>query len=391
MIMKKGIVAFTLALLASGCAGSASMPTQTASDAAPAPRFDHSPDLGPLLKRFLSPQGFLDPAFPETVARPSKYLTDFYGLQAIQDVTRDRILSDFVPRFAQKVSEDANSLTLRFNEGFEARFYPRSNLLAAGQTLNISHVEISGADWRAVGDNLNSFRTLVERAKLADRYFIPNQFYKDELTTFKQMTSGRRASLVVDPEGAAFAATSDGVLLIPEAVHGRPEDVEIATKTVQSLPADWIALEMIGTEHQPTLDAYNSAKAGTPAYDAARAKLVAYFADAWNGRAGPKTSGEDNPYFKLVEAAHARGTAVVAIEGATVEYLLLRYGETSFGGAVRSLGWAERLPRQGRGIVFGGGAHFNEEKPINVQDFLIAQTPGRAVFTLKPIKAKGGA
>jgi len=391
MTIKLGAYTVAVALLVAGCANSASLPAQSTSEAATAPRFDHSPDLALLLKRFLSPQGFLDPEFPETVARPSKYLTDFYGIQAIKDVSRDAILGDFVPRFAEKVSEDANSVTLRFRDGYEARFFPNSNLLAAGQTLKVSHVEISGADWRTLGKNLDAFRTLVERAMLADRYLIPNKFYPEEVATYKQMTSGRLATVTVDPAGAAFAATRDGILLIPEGVHGRPEDVQIAMKTVGALPVDWIGMEMIGVEHQPTLDAYNAAKEGTPAYDAARAKLVAYFAESWNGRAGPKTTGEENLYFKLVETAHARGIKIVALEGSTIEYLLLRYGETAFGGSVRSLGWADRLPKSGRGIIFGGSAHFNMTKPINVQDFIVAKTPARRIFSLKDIKPKTGA
>ena len=66
-------------------------------------------------------------------------------------------------------------------------------------------------------------------------------------------------------------------------------------------------------------------------------------------------------------------------------YLLFRYGEVDFGGAVRSYWWAKRAPAKGRGILFGGSAHFNSAKPVNVQDFIIMLQPNRPVFSPKTI------
>ncbi len=58
-----------------------------------------------------------------------------------------------------------------------------------------------------------------------------------------------------------------------------------------------------------------------------------------------------------------------------MEYILFRYGETEFGAAVRSDHWAMAMPRGGHGVVFGGSAHFTNDKPLNVQDFIQERDP----------------
>lgn len=90
----------------------------------------------------------------------------------------------------------------------------------------------------------------------------------------------------------------------------------------------------------------------------------------------------------MVEAARAQGMRVIGIERATLPFLLFRYGETKFGGAVRSLEWAKTLPRTGRGIVFGGSAHFSADDAGNVQDFVAVAQPKRPLFSLKPLTKK---
>lgn len=379
----------TSALLVAGCATSqASQPAEPAATAPVAPRVDHTPDLGSLITRFLSPQGYMDPAFPPTVAKPSRYLSDFYGVQALKDVPKAAILKDFVPRLATKLAEDENSVTLQFAAGYTAKFFPNSNILAAGQKLAVSHVEISGDTWQALGANLADFRGKLAEAGLEQTYLIPNKFYNDEVATFKQMNTGKVTPIRVDPDLAAFRSSRNGVLLLPEGVHGRPEDVTRAMEILGQGKIDWIGMEMLNADQQPMLDAFNAAKKGTPSYATARQALVDYFAVSWNGRAGPKTTGEENYYMKLAEAAHDNGTRVIGIEASSIEYIFFRFGETQFGAAVRNLWWANALPKEGRGIVFGGSAHFDAGQPVNVQDFLTTKVPGRPMFSLNAIEKK---
>ena len=42
---------------------------------------------------------------------PSSYYTDFFGIQALADTTREKIKRDFVPRHAEVAGEDEHTLT----------------------------------------------------------------------------------------------------------------------------------------------------------------------------------------------------------------------------------------------------------------------------------------
>jgi hypothetical protein len=397
----KSLVRNTGSLLALACALAGTAGCQSiaaegraepAVASAPAPepqeRYLHAPELGPIIMRYVTDKGFMDPEFPPTVASPLPYLGDFYSFQAIKDVPADRIIADFASRGATLAARDENSVTLQFPGGYTGTFYPVSTLAVAGQQLPISHVDISGSDWREEQANVQKFRALVEKAGLVDSYFIPNPTYSLEQEVAKQMTSGSRADLVIDPDLARFGAAQDAVLFLPEGVHGKPDDANLLMDIIARHDIDWIGLEMLGPEEQPVLDAFVSAEAGSAAYRDARAGLLAYFAEAWNGRAGPKVPAEELYYFKLVEAAREQGVRVVGIEQTTIPFLIFRYGETSFGAAVRSLEWQRNLPDDGRGVVFGGSGHYNLSEPINVQDFVAAADPDRPLFSMKPLLRK---
>lgn len=173
----KLFVALVLAALAAGLAQA-----QTAK-----PRYVHEPDLRQMLPKFLTPQGFLDPKFAEATSQPSPYLTDFYGLQALADTTKEGIKRDFVPKFAEVAGEDENTITLKFKAGYTAKFYPHSAIKAAGQLIPRDHVAISGATWPELLKNLGDFRGLITANKLAKRYLLSNPFYREELVVARQL------------------------------------------------------------------------------------------------------------------------------------------------------------------------------------------------------------
>ncbi len=394
-------VVIGFALLAIGCRAADSVPGQTgaegdaevglAVDQGDAPgRWFHEPDLQPLIARYLSPEGFLDPEFAAHVAHASAFYGDLFGLQAVADVPRSQILADFVPLHATLTAEDEHSLRLDFAEGFVATFFPESGVRVFDQAVPFSHASFHGDDWRAVRSNIDAFISLLGRAGLADRYLVPNPLYADEQITERQLASGIVAEVAADPTLSAWDSASDAVLLIPEAVHGSPVDLDRLLGVIRRHDVDWLGLEMLFVEQQPLLDRFNESAAGTPEHDAARAELVEYFAEAWNGRAGPKTTGEENPYFKAVEEAHRLGARVVALEGASIAYLLFRYGEAPFGGSVRSQQWATHTPDNGRGILFGGSAHFNSPGSGNVQDFLALVSPERLLVSMSDLLAAPG-
>ncbi len=354
------------------------------------PRVAHEIDMRKSVPRFLTSQGFLDPKFAEAVAKPSPYLTDFYGVQALADTTKEGIKRDFVPKDAEVVAEDENTLELKFKNGYTGKFYIHATMKAVGLEVAYDHVEISGATWPELLKNLDDFRGIIQANKWEKRYFRPNPFYQDELAVAKQMAKNAAPMhLAASPTLAEFQKETNAVLIYPEAVHGIVKGYEkFKADVLDKAQFNWLALEMLMPTQQKDLDAFVKAADGSPEYERMRKVLLTYFTDAWNGRAGPKTKPEDNYYFKIVEQMRARKIRVIGVEASTLEYIFFRYGENKFGGAVRSYQWAKALPKTGRGVLFGGSGHFTDPTPINFQDLLATLNPKLKQFVMEPLKMR---
>ncbi len=267
-------------------------------------RYVDAPDLKPLLAKFLTPQGFLYPAYPVTVAKPSRFLTDFYGVQALADRTAAQIKSDFTPRYATVAGEDAHSLTLRFKAGYTVRFYPHAALSVVGIVDPVDHAYVSGATWREMRSNLDDFLAVVRRAGLERAYLIPNPELETERHVAARLTSGvKTPPIFADPQLERFEAAPDAVLLAGEGVHGIPTSYEALSAELKTHHFDWLGMEMLPQQMQPVLDDFTRAPQDSERYRKARQAVLDYFAVSWNGRAGPKTTAEENYYFKLVDLA----------------------------------------------------------------------------------------
>ncbi|MGH7880141.1 MAG: hypothetical protein ACREQD_11690, partial [Candidatus Binataceae bacterium] len=294
------------------------------------------------VKPVLTPQGHMDPDFTASVASPSPVYTDFFGIQALADTTQAEILRDFVPAYADVANKDPHSLTLRFKGGYTARFFPHSAILLRTSTLPFDHVYISGSTWRERQANVRAFRGLLRHAGLAHRYLIPNPSYEAEKAVARWMVTATPAKVTADPTLTIFEQRPDAVLLLPEHVHGNDADYQKLAAALDHHRIDWLALEALPTNMQPTLDAFSRAPQGSAVYLKARAALITYFADFWNGRDGPKTTGEQNYYFKLAELARHHHARLVGLEGVLsgppLAYSIFRYGETEFGVATRDWG-----------------------------------------------------
>jgi hypothetical protein len=353
------------------------------------PRFVHEPDLRKMLPKFLTPQGFLDPKFAEAVARPSRYYSDFYGIQALLSITKEGLKRDFVPKLAEVAAEDENSITLKFKSGWTAKFYPHSTLKIMGVETPMDHVEVSGETWMDLQKNLADFYEILRQNKLEKRYLHVNPDYRDEQTVYEHLTKKpARAPIKVAALGE-FQNEKNALLLYPEGVHGNLKGYEkLKADVLDKQKFDWIAMEMLPPSMQKDLDIFVKSANSSPEYQRTRKVLLDYFKDSWNGRGGPKTAPEDNYYFKIVEQMRAQKTRVVGVEKASAEYIFFRYGENKFGGAVRSLWWAQLLPKTGRGLIFGGSGHFTDKDPINFQDFQDRLNPKMKMFALEEIKVR---
>ena len=349
-------------------------------------RFVHEPDMKKLLPRFLNAQGFLDPKFAEAVAKPSAYYTDFYGIQALADTTKEEIKKDFVPKYAEIVKEDENTLELKFKSSWTGTFYPHSLFKAFGQEVPFDHVEVSGATWQELQKNLEDFRGILLGNKWEKRYLIPNPFYKDELIVAKNYSGNvPPAKVAVSPVLTEMQGEENAVLIYGEGVHGNIEGYnKFHGDVLQKYRFDWIGMEMLAPAQQKDLDAFVKSADNSAEYKRARRALIDYFVNSWNGRSGPKTTGEENYYFKIVDLMRSKKTRVIGMEGSTMPFIFFRYGENQFGAAVRSYLWAKTVPKKGKGLVYGGGAHFNSIRPINFQDFLKMLNPDVKLFMTDP-------
>lgn len=353
------------------------------------PRFVHEPDLRKILPKFLTPQGFLDPKFAEATAKPSLYYSDFYGIQALANTTKEGIKRDFIPTHAEISAEDETTITLKFKSGFSGKFYPNSIIKVMSVSVNMDHVEISGDTWTDLLKNLDSFKQLIQKNKLTKRYLIPNPHYKDEVFVAKQLGSKKTPLTVPTITLEAFNKEKNAVLLYPESVHGNLQGYnKLKTEVLDKQRFDWIGLEMLMPSQQKDLNIFISALDNSPEYQRTRKVLLDYFKDSWNGRSGPKVPAEELYYFKMVEQMRSLKTRVIGIEKASAEYIFFRYGENKFGGAVRSLWWVQALPKSGKGLVFGGSGHFTDSAPINFQDLQKAINPKMRMFVLEPIKIR---
>jgi hypothetical protein len=354
------------------------------------PRVAHEIDLRKSLPRFLNSQGFLDPKFADAAAKPSPYLTDFYGVQALADTTKEMLKRDFVPKFAEVVAEDDNTLELNFKNGYTGKFYIHATMKAAGQEVAFDHVEISGATWPELLKNLDDWRGIITSNKWEKRYLRPNPFYQDELAVAKQMAKNAApVQLAVSTSLAEFQKETNALLLYPEGVHGNVKGYEkFKAEVLDKAQFNWLAMEMLIPAQQKDLDAFLKAADGSPEYERTRKVLLNYFKDAWNGRSGPKTTAEENYYFKIVEQMRQRKIRVIGVEASTLPYIFFRYGENKFGGAVRSYQWAKLLPKNGRGVLFGGSGHFTDPTPINFQDLQQLLNPKMKQFVIEPFKMR---
>lgn len=359
--------------------------------AASAPRYVDEVDLKKLLPRVITPQGFLDQNFARAVAKPSAYYTDFYGAQALADTTKERIKRDFVPKYADLVGEDEHTLTLKFKGGWTGTFFPHSTLRVMGAEVPYDHVYISGTTWQEMLKNLDEFRELLRARKLEKAYLIPNPHYNDEMVVYKDLTENSPpAKLIVDPQLTELEQSANAVVLYPEGVHGDVKGYEKFNEMVLTQHRfEWLGMEMLPTSMQKDLDAFIQSGDGTPEYARARKVMVDYFTNSWN-RTVPKTTGEENYYFRIVDLMRTKKTRVIGLENTDLPYIFFRYGETLFGAGVRSYIWAQSVPTTGRGLVYGGSGHFTNAQPINFQDFLQMRNPGVKLFAVAPIIPRNG-
>ena len=339
--------------------------------------------------------------FPATSETASPYLSDFFGLQRIQDLPAEKIVKDLVPGQATVLAETP-VLKLRFAAGFTAAFYLRCFLTMDGNVsadFKPSFVEFTdfAPAFKDRYEALASFLGILETARLSAGFLVPNPYAKLERTAaadlkaetrprptgWPQYGPGEREKKRADAI-AGFEKAKRGILMFGD-THGSEEDYGAVWNFLNGKPAppaiDWIGLEMLTRDQQPLLDDYLTQAEGSPDFRAAEQKLIANFSSGWDKRFADPGAPEEGHYFRIVKWARAHKVKVYALD-AVGEYTLFRYGEFPLGATTRNIVWAEAVPLKGKGVIYGGSAHFVPllSTPYTFQDYVKRRDPKIPLF-----------
>jgi hypothetical protein len=318
----------------------------------------------------------------DRVQTAEPYLTDLFGVQALQPLSPEQIVTDLVPRWGTLVERDAHAITIDLNEGPRVTFRPATTLYVDGNPCDVEFARVALHEPSDYPAEAVRFRHILEESGLAGRYLLPNPYYENERLALARMAESEAIPAVdVQPDTTGFGAGEHAVILVGE-THGGTEPYELARTLIQSKDADWLALEMISEDFQDVLDAFVTAPGAGPAYEQARTTLLHYWSTHWNRRGHEVTADPaDNPYFRLVDLARTLGKRVYALD-TTASYILFRFGEFPLGAATRDHVWASNVPPAGRGIVYGGSSHFAASRRPSMLTFLRERYPQVSIHTI---------
>lgn len=324
-------------------------------------------DIGSLISRVINRSGFgLDSLYNEYISKSSPYYGDFYGLQVIQNVAREDIRKDF-----KMVSETDSSITVMAGRN-TFTIFDRKYPMIAGITIPYPYIIYDGKDYREFIKNKEAFCGWLEFNKLSDKYLIRNEYYNEEFC----VESNWHTNTIEVMKDTVLEKTRNCIHIYMDRVHGDSIAFENFLSFIRKYDFDWIGLEMMDRKMQTTIDEFIFSDENSTEYRSSKEKLYEYYSSGWIKHFKHEyTSFEDNPFCRLMVLLRNKRMKVYAMEDSNEMFLLFRNGETLFGGAVRSAMWAKDLPTKGRGLIFGGSAHFTNKRGINFQDFYRKRAP----------------
>ena len=318
------------------------------------------------------------------VSAPSPVLTDLFGIQPLQPFTFDGIVDALVPGHAREIERTERALTLDLLDGPTVTFRHATRLVFNGAPVDRPYARIvldSAASYPAEPE---AFRRVLRDAGVGESFLLDNPHWTlEERVTTIMADPSQLAPAEVAADSSGFGATQHAALLVSD-THGPTEPYDHARALLELPEVEWLAVEMMSERLQPQVDDFLASPTGSATYEEARAALLAYYLSAWNSRGHEVTDDPaDNPYFRMIDRARGLGKHVYALD-ADVEYILFRFGEFPLGSTVRDAVWASRIPPSGRGVVYGGGAHFSPSRHPNMLAFLHERFPEMGLFRSAP-------
>ncbi|MGL5893994.1 MAG: hypothetical protein ACRCZM_05215, partial [Bacteroidales bacterium] len=289
---------------------------------------------------------------------------DFYGVQILHNIP----INEMIEELQLKQITDSTAL-LHLDSGIATLFY-NTDLDIMGYKFENNHIRFEGNDYSEFIKVKTDFYNLLNKKRLSDKYLINNKFYSEELLIEKLIKRGNRTPLKAF-DVKTYNKNNNAVIIYPDKVHGDAKAFEEFLQFVASADIDWLGLEMLNSDMQYIADDYIFADESSKEFMFAKDSIEAFYSVSWinHFKEKPKTASE-NPFVRLFQMMRERKIAIYGLEGSNADFLFFRNGETPFGGAVRNVAWARNTPSKGRGVVFGGSAHFTNILPINYQDIL---------------------
>lgn len=170
------------------------------------------------------------------------------------------------------------------------------------------------------------------------------------------------------PAASASVSFKEGVIIVPDE-HGDMERYNLVKNLIKGGKLDWFAIEMLPHTMQNTVNAFINEPENSPKYKKARQALIRYYSKHWDNQFEDIGLPSSNPYFKLLELCRKHKVQVRAMD-VTSEYYGQNPQKAKLIVGTRNLVWSDQIPDKGKGVIFGGWAHFNWNPGIKVQDFL---------------------
>lgn len=165
-------------------------------------------------------------------------------------------------------------------------------------------------------------------------------------------------------------AAEDQVLLVPDH-HGVPEAIQLFWQILKTKKIEWLGLEMFPSSLQGAVDSFLKFPLESVEFKQAQLTLFNHSGLGWANYWGGNLKLENDPYMTTLLIAKELGIRVIALEHQEYRNSVQpMFRIDSLGIAVRNNHWVQQMPKNGRGLVFGGALHFLSSNNVNVQNYL---------------------
>ncbi|MCE9625320.1 MAG: hypothetical protein K8R69_07720 [Deltaproteobacteria bacterium] len=290
------------------------------------------------------------------------------------DITVKDILKVLRP-VARKIHHGKSEIEVIFDSGRKATIVMASKT----QIKKVEYTDANG-DYSLLARL--EFLQVFRDANLFEKFFSKNAYYAEEGEVWQKLYSPIVTSTEV-PVWSLKKAKRDywkGILLFPD-LHGNKTRYQELYHMLSEETLDWFALEMLSYKLQASVDEFLSEPERSEKYRQAKKRLQNYLQPFWSPYFKQFKDPDDNPYYRLLVLCRKRKIRVVALDSvATYSATSQTLSPLTVG--TRNRVWAEHIPEEGRGIVYGGEAHFTRDRKARVQDFLLDQNSDRTIQRL---------